>query len=261
MAVKTVSVNFVAAQNAAVVLHAGKSTQTTVRGLQGMGLCLGFTMETFTVSEMGRRISLVVPSGGTYEETTINYNFVPGDSTMEEFRDAALNSTKLTDVRLYVKQGCDFSAPDLISDSASGLYVGSFTDPSVDSPNAIFSGSLSYMPGGAFCLYVAHTPAGEGANLSYVASTRTLSVSGGDTFDTTYGFEVGDTCIIDHADSNDPLWLKVASVSGADIVFTDATGDEGTLATGGDWTGGSTTQLHGATPMVVSGYSGLADCS
>lgn len=257
MATKTVSVNFVAAQNAAVVLHAGKSTETTVRGLQGMGLCLGFTMETFTVSEMGRRIALVVPSGGTYEETSINYNFVPGDASMEEFRDAALNSTKLNDVRLYVKQGCDFSAPDLVSDSGSGLYVGSFSDPSVDSPNGIFSGSLSYMPGGAFCLFVAHSPAGEGANLSYVASTRTLSVSGGDEFDTDYGFEVGDTCILDYADSMDPKYVQIASISGASMVFTAATGD---IADISDFTGISTTQIHGATPMVVSGYSGLATC-
>ena len=257
MATKVSSVNFVAAQNAAVVLHAAKSTEATVRGLQGMGLCLGFTMETFTVAEMGRRINLVVPSGGTYEETTVNYNFVPGDPTMEEFRDAALNSTKLNDVRLYVKAGCDFTAPDLISDSASGLYVGSFSDPSVDSPNGIFTGSLSYMPGGAFCLFVAHTPPGSGTTLSYVAATRTLSVSGGDTFDVTYGFEDGDTAILDYADSMDPQFVQIDTVSGASLTFTAAVGD---VASIGDFTGISTTQLHGATPMVVSGYSGLATC-
>jgi len=257
MAQKVSAVNFVAAQNAAVVLHAAKSTEVAVRGLQGMGLCLGFTMETQTVAEMGRRINLVVPSGGTYEETTINYNFVPGDASMEEFRDAALNSTKLADVRLYIKNGCDFTAPDLISDSGSGLYVGSFSDPSADSPNAIFTGSLSYMPGGAFCLFVAHTPIGEGTTLSYTASTRTLAVSGGDEFDTDYGFEVGDTCILDYADSMDPKYLKVASISGANIVFTADTGD---IADISDFSGVSTTRLHGATPMVVSGYSGLTSC-
>lgn len=261
MAVRTISDNFVAAQNAAVVLHAGKSTETYIRGLQGMGLCLGFSMETQTVAEMGRRIALVIPSGGTYEETTVNYNFVPGDASLEEFRDAAINSTKLTDIRLYIKNGCDFTAPDLISDTGSGLYVGSMTDPSVDSPNGIFSGSLSYMPGGAFVLFVAHTPIGEGANLDYTASTRTLTLSGGDDFESDYGFEDGDTVILDHFNSLDPQFLQIASITGTTIVFEDDIGGEAVLTAAGDATGGATAQLHGATPMVVSGYSGLATCT
>jgi hypothetical protein len=257
MALKINPVNFVLAQNAAVVLHAAKSNEMQVRGLQGMGLCLGFTMDTQTVQEMGRRIALVVPSGGSYEETSVNYNFVPGDASLEEFRDAAINSTKLADVRLYVKNGCDFSAPDLISDPASGLYVGSMSDPQVDSPNGLFTGSLNYMPGGAFVLFVAHTPVGAGATLSYTASTRTLAVSGGDEFDTDYGFEVGDTCILDYADGNDPIYLKVESISGASIVFTAGVGGIASLS---DFAGIAATALHGATPLVVSGYSGLASC-
>lgn len=249
MAIKSSSVNFVAAQNAAVILHPATANEKSVRGLQGMGLCLGFTMETITVAEMGRRIAMVIPSGGTYEETQVNYNFIPGDSSLEEFRDAAINSTKIADVRLYVKQGCDFSAPDLISDPASGLYVGSMSDPKVDSPNGIFTGSLSYMPGGAFVLFVAHK---VGAALSYTASTRTLASSDGD-FVTT-GFEVGDTLIIDNIPGKSaPMYFKAHSVAAGAIVLVEDEGDEALLTA--DFSGGATTAVHGATPLVVSGYT------
>ena len=255
MAIKANPVNFVLAQNAAVVLHAGKSTELSVRGLQGMGLCLGFTMETQTVQEMGRRIALVVPSGGTYEETSVNYNFIPGDASLEEFRDAAINSTKLNDVRLYVQNGCDFSAPDLISDPASGLYVGSMSDPSVDSPNGLFTGSLSYMPGGAFVLFIAHV---KGTGLSFTASTRTIADSGNGFVDA--GFEVGDTLILDHLDGADPYYLKCESVAAGAIVFEAGEGDADALVAAGNASGVATTELHGATPLVVSGYTGLTSC-
>lgn len=255
MAIKTNPVNFVLAQNAAVVLHARKDNELNVRGLQGMGLCLGFTMETQVVEEMGRRISLVVPSGGTYEETTINYNFIPGDASLEEFRNASINSTKLADVRLYVKQGCDFSAPDLISDPASGLYVGSMTDPQVDSPNGLFQGSLNYMPGGAFVLYIAHTGPQMGGNLSYASATRTFTLSSGSFI--TMGFEVDDTLLLDYADGNDPLTFKCESVTATDLVVVEDEGDEALL---GDFSGIAATELHAATPLVVTGYTDITEC-
>jgi len=255
MAIKANPVNFVLAQNAAVILHARKSTELSVRGLQGMGLCLGFTMETQTVQEMGRRIALVVPSGGTYEETTVNYNFIPGDASLEEFRDAAINSTKLSDIRLYVKNGCDFSAPDLISDPASGLYVGSMSDPMVDSPNGLFTGSLNYMPGGAFVLFIAHK---KGTALSVTTATRTIASSDSDFV--TQGFEVGDTLILDNYDSNDPFYLKCATVSAGSITWEADVGDSDDLISAGDESTVATTELHGATPLVVSGYTGIASC-
>lgn len=257
MAIKNLVANFVAAQNAAVVIDPATANEKIVRGLQGMGLCLGFEMETQVVAEMGRRIALVIPSGGQYEATTINYNFVPGDPTFDRLRNAALNSTNLQVIRLYVKRGCDFSAPDFISDPASGLYVGTVNDPKVDNPNGIFTGTLSYMPGGAFVLYIAHTTSGGGTTLSYTAATRTLT----DTANlfVTNGFEVGDSCLLDWADGHAPLALQIESVTAGAVVFTADVGDVAMLTS--DFTGIATTQLHGATPLVVTGYAGIADCS
>jgi len=245
MATKSTSVSFVVAQNSAIVLNPTEATEMTVRGLQGMGLCLGFTMSEITVSEMGKKIATKVFSGGEYEVTSIEYNFIPGDPSLEVFQQAALNATNITDIRLYVKTGCDFSAPDLISDTASGLRVGTFGDPSVDSPNGLWTGSLSYSPAGAFALFIAHTGA-DGTTLSYVASTRTLSDSASGFV--TNGFEVGDTCILDDADSMVPKYVKITSVAAGAIVFTDAVGD---VADIGDFSGATATKLHGATPMVA----------
>ena len=254
MAIKVNPVNFVLAQNSAVVLYPATAEVLNIRGLQGMGLLLGFTMDTQDVSEMGRRIALVVPSGGKYEPASVNYNFIPGDRSLEIFRDAAINSTLLKKIRLYVKQGCDFTAPDLISDPGAGLYVGTMGDPKVDSPNGLWQGSLEYMAGGAFVLYIAHT-GNDGTTLNYTAATRTLTDSGNGFV--AKGFEAGDTCLLDWDGVNEPLNLQIETVAAGAIVFAEGVGDEATLA---DFSGATATQLHSATPLVVSGFSGLAEC-
>ena len=241
MAVKSTPVNFVVAQSSSVVLNPETATEMTVKGLQGMGLCLGFTMSEITVSEMGNKIATKVFSGGEYEVTSIEYNFIPGDPSLTVFQQAALNATNLQDIRLYVKAGCDFSAPDLISDAASGLRVGTFGDPKVDAPIGLRTGSLSYAPSGAFALFIAHK---VGTDLAYTSSTRTISSSSTDLV--AAGFEVGDTLVVDNADGNDPMYLKAESVAAGSIVVVAGEGDEASM---GDWSGASTTALHGATPM------------
>jgi hypothetical protein len=255
MATKPNPANFVVSQNSAVIVNPATDDSMMIRGLQGMGLCLGFTMETQTVAEMGRRIASVVPGGGAYEASEVNYNFIPGDASLEYFRNCSINSTKISAIRLYVKQGCDFSAPDLISDPGCGLYVGSMSDPRTDSPGGLYQGSLSYMPGGAFVLFVAHI---TGTTLSFTASTRTLADSGDGFVDA--GFEVGDTCILDYAGALAPQYLKIQSVAAGAIVFEADEGDIGTLVAAGDFSGSATTALHGATPLIVTGYADAGEC-
>lgn len=252
MAIKIAAVNFVVAQNSALVLHAAKTNEAIAKGIQGLGLLLGFTMDTITVVEMGRRIALVVPSGGTHEPSTVNSNFVPGDPTQAELMVAAINSTKIADARQYVRMGCDFSAPDLISDPASGFHVGSYTDPSVDSPAGLYTNSVSFLPAGPFCLFVAHK---TGTDLSYVTATRTMTSAAADFV--TSGFEAGDTAILDHLDaSTDPRFVKIESVTASEIVFAEDVGDEALIP---DFSGIATTALHSATPTPVSGFVTTCD--
>lgn len=252
MAIKVNPVNFVVAQNSGLVLHAAKTTELIARGIQGLGLLLGFTMDTITVVEMGRRIALTIPSGGTYEPTTVNSNFVPGDPSQAELMLASLNSTLINDARQYIKMGCSFTAPDLISDPASGFHVGSYTDPSVDSPSGLYTNSVSIMPAGPFCLFIAHK---TGTDLSYVTATRTLTSAAADFV--TLGFEAGDTAILDHLDATtDPRFVQLESVSASTIVFAEDIGDEALIP---DFSGIATTALHSATPTPVSGFAATCD--
>lgn len=249
MAIKPTTENFVTAQNAAVVLNPTEAGELTVRGLQGMGLCLGFSMKTQEVAEVGRRIALTVPAGGAYQETNVNYNFIPGDVSLNTLRNAALNATKLTAIRLYIKNGCDFSAPDLISDPSSGLYVGSMTDPKADNPNGVFTGSMSYMPAGPFVLFVAHK---TGIQLTYTAATKTIASAGSDFI--TLGFEAGDTLIFDGITGKVPLFLKASTVAAGSIVIATGVGDQAQLTV--DVSANAAHKLHGATPLAVSAIAG-----
>ncbi len=258
MATKSITTNYLVAQASALVLDPATTDELTVRGLTGLTLPLGFEMSNVTVSEMGRRIDLVVPSGGTYTPLDITANFVPGDASQAIFQDAALNSTKLTAMRFYLKAGCDFAALDLINDTGGGYLIGTYSPPTVASKNELFQNQITILPAGSSVLFVAHTTAGEGAELSYVAATRILTLGTGSFV--TMGFEVGDVLYLDYADSNDPLCLEAAAVTSSTITFTDATGDEATLAAGSaTWTGGSTCQLHGATAIEVSGSTTTCD--
>lgn len=246
MAIKTDPVNFLVGQNSAVVVNPAQTDEMEIRGLQGMGLCLGFTMNTVEVSEMGRRIALDVPTGGKYEKTSVNYNFIPGDASLAYFRDASINSTKISKVRLYAVAGGDFSAPDLISDPASGLYVGTMGDAKVNSPGALYQGTLEYMPGGPFVLFIAHK---KGAHLSYTSSTKTLASSDSDFV--TAGFEAGDTLIIDNIPGKTgPMYFKASTVAAGAIVLDADEGDIDSLTA--DFTGTADTEVHGATPLTVS---------
>ena len=116
MALKTTTANFLVAQASALVLDVAMATEILVKGLTGLTLPIGFEMSTINVSEMGRRIDLVVPSGGTYTSIDVTANFVPGDVSQQRLQDASINSSKITTARFYLQMDCDFAALDLIND-------------------------------------------------------------------------------------------------------------------------------------------------
>lgn len=244
MATKPILQKFVLAKNSKIVLNPHTADELVVKGLQGMGLCLGFTMGTVAIEEIGTKISLEVPTIGKYEASTSNYNFIPGDKALEVFRNASLNGLLITAIRLYVVDGGDFSAPDRISDPASGLYIGSITDPRVDSPSGLYTGSLSYMPGGTFVLFTVHT---QGANLAFDSVANTFTCS--DNSFISAGFEVGDTIMADNFGSLAPLCLKVTTVA-AGVLGIDTTAGDAALLTA-NISGTATSAIHGATPVVV----------
>lgn len=259
MAVKTITKNYTIAQNSALTLHAGKSDEVNVRGLNSLALPTGFEQTNITVSEMGVRIDKLVASGGTYSPIDITMNYITGDPTQVELYTSAVNGTGFTDMRFYLKQGCDFAALDLINDSSGEYTVGNMGNPTVGAKNELYSRTFSILPGGSSIEFIAHTAVGLGANLTFESETTTTAgataVLSAGTW-AGFGFEEDDVVIIDYLDGNDPLYAKIETISTVTATFYEDTGDSATIP---DATGVATTQVHGATGVEIAGYSGTCE--
>jgi hypothetical protein len=244
--------------------------EVKVLGLQGLGLALGFTQDSTTVPMMGERIAPLVYTGASYDEMTADANFIPGDKSQEILREAALQGTMLKNVRLYIKDGCDFSAPDQVSangggltSGTSGLNVGSFTDPSVGSPSDVWTNSISFAPAGPFTLFVAHTPPGwDGVDLTIESQASSTSGQvelslGGPYNWTDLGFEEGDVIILDYNTSSaPPRYGKVEGIADPVMQLELDTGDAADIE---DYDGSTSPNpkiaVHGATPAEVAGQN------
>lgn len=241
------------ASNAAVVAHAGKADEMIIRGLQSISLPIGFVMSTVEVSAMGERINQILPTGGTYEEISVDYNFVIGDPSQVYLAQASLNNTAIQDMRFMVDYNMlcgDFVTVDLVSDSGASYRVGTFSSPS-GSKNDLFSGTVSFLPAGASTLFIAHA---SGTDLDFATGTgATITTTGLDFVD--LGFEAGMTIILDHVDGLDPLHCKIDTVTTTVITLVDGEGDEASVPA---FTGIATTAIHAGTPMVVSGQDALS---
>ncbi len=241
------------ASNAAVRTHCGKTDEMLLRGLKSIGIPIGFKMSTVTVSSMGERIDQVLPTGGSFEEISIDYNFVVGDPSQTYMMQASLNNTEIQDMRFYIDDNplCgDFAAPDLISDSGASYRVGTFSSPQ-GTKNDMFTGTVSLLPAGASTLFIAHA---NGTDLEFTAGTGATIASTVQDF-ITLGFEAGMTIILDHVDSLDPLFCKIKTVTNNLITLEDSIGDESSVTT---FTGIATTAIHAGQPMKLDGYAGLS---
>ncbi len=253
----TLEGSYKVASNAAVRVHCGKSNEMLLRGLQSIALPIGFTMSTVTISSMGERIDLILPTGGTYEEISTNYNFVSGDPSQTYLMQAALNNTEIQDLRFYIDDNSlcgDFATVDLISDAGSSYRVGTFSSPT-GSKNELFTGTVSFLPAGPSTLFTAHA---NGTDLEFTDGTG-ASVA---TIDSTVqdfvalGFEAGMTIILDHVDGLDPLHCKILTVATHLITLVDGEGDEADVTL---FTGIATTSIHAGMSMSVAGTDAL-DC-
>lgn len=250
-------VNFVLGQNSAMWLDKATTDEAKVKGLQGLGLAQGFSQTSTTVPMMGERISPKVFTGAEYDEMTVNANYIPGDKTQERLKSAALTGTMLKNIRLYIKDGCSFSAPDqpstgggLVS-GTSGLNVGSYTDPSIAAPTDFYSNSISFAPGGTFAMFVAHTPQMAGASLTVTDDAGGKTIEYADGTWESLGFEEGDTVIVDWDGSTveAPRYATVKSLSGSTMVLDPGVADVDLIKTG---VLPSKAQVHGATSLSTS---------
>ena len=243
------------ASNASIRAYCGKSNEMLLRGLQSTSLPIGFTMSTLTVSSMGERIDQVLPTGGAYEEISVNYNFVINDPSQTYLMKAALNNTEIQDMRFYVDDNVlcgDFATVDLISDPGASYRVGTFSSPT-GSKNELFTGTVSFLPAGPSTLFVAHA---NGTDLEFTAGTGGAVATITSTVQdfTALGFEADMTIILDHVDGLDPLVCQIDTVAANTITLVDAVGDEGSVPL---FSGIATTAIHAGTSIVASAASAL----
>ena len=267
MAINMNPQNFVLAQNAAMWVYAATSDSMKIMGLQGLGLGMGFSQTEKEVPMMGVRISPVVFTGAKYDTMSIKANFIPGDKTQEFMKNAAETGTMVKPVRMYVKDGCHFSAPDQPNTNGnggyitgtSGLNIGNWTDPQAGAPSDLFTNSISTAPGGPFVLFIAHTIPGDHANITVLSQTTTGAGATIELIDNTVwdtlGFEDGDTIIVDYNGAT-PKYAQIASGVGTDtLILVEDTGDAASLVDGvlTAGTNGFNGAVHGATPSAVTG--------
>ena len=122
----------------------------------------------------------------------------------------------------------------------------------------MYQNTISILPAGSSILFIAHTPVGGGASLTFTAdsgSGATVEHASLD-WDADFGFEVDDVVIIDYHNSGDPLYAKVGAISGTTLTLVTGVGDVASIVTG---SGVASTQLHAATPIEVSEFTSTCD--
>ncbi len=254
--------NYVLGQNSALWLNKATVDEIKLMGLQGMGLGIGFTQTSQTISMMGQRISPKAFTGAEYDEMSVNANFIPGDTSQAILQAAALNSTLLKNVRMYLRDGCSFSAPDQIAagggliSGTSGLNVGSYSDPQIGSPSDLYTNTISFAPAGPFTVFVAHTPPGSGDLLTIGGTPgttdMTITTTGDDWAD--MGFDLDDTVLVDWdgAGTEVPKYGKVSAISAKILTLELNSGDVNILTVG---TLVAASAVHAATSQDVSGLN------
>jgi len=235
---------FVVGQSSKVVVHAGKSNEMEVGGLNSMNPPIGFTTNYTTVSEFGVAIDKQIASGLTYDSVTCGGNFLLKSPSMNYLRQQAINAGKLTDLRWYFDT-CSYVALDLISDPTGFIQVGSIPAPSGEKAG-VYSGSIEFAPAGVCTLYENHR---AGITLAFVADTGSgASVTDSANLFVINGFEAGQVCYADHVNSLDPLKLEIATVTAGTVTFVQNSGDEQSVP---DFAGIATTKLSSGIAMKI----------
>lgn len=244
---------YVACQAAKLTIYSGKSTQTTVKGLQGMTLPLGFTQTTQEVSVIGTRIATKYATGAAYEDLETPYYFAKGDATQTYLSTCARQGTQIQDMWFWL-DNTDFVALDLISDPGGYVMVGNFSSPKANK-NEIFSGSCSIVIGGSHILFDKHGKAST-AVFSITAGGAGVSATMASSDTTNYGFSAdlgivaGDTVIVHGVTGNldTVYYLQVKTVSDSTLTFEDGVGNEATLPT---TSAAASIYIHAGTPIEV----------
>ena len=208
------SMAFITAADAALVLNYGTANQHVVAGLKSLGLPVGSRLE-ITISQFGYDFDTKISGGGTWSNITAAGQLAKGDTKGQSFlRLAMKNRTKLYDeTRIYLDQAADdFVTLDLATQPDGYFQVIKAGDGSATDKNSVFPFSVEMICGGAVAYFFTHHTASLAfvAGSSGVKDTITDAASGF----VTAGFEVGQTIIIEGSTGNDGQHLITAVAAG-----------------------------------------------
>lgn len=244
---------FTVAQASKITIYSGKSTQLTVKGLQGMSLPIGATASTTTLSVIGTRIATKVATGLEYENISASYYFAKNDATQQYLMEASRGGTLIQDMWFWL-DGDDFVALDKINDSAGGMMVGTFSSPTAQK-NEVFTGNCELVVSGSHIFFGTHAKASTAVfSLTAGGAGVSATATSADTTDYAFddlGFEAGQVVIIHGVTGylTTVYYAQIKTVAAGTLTFEDAIGDEATIPT---VSAAASIQIHAATPIEVS---------
>jgi len=97
-----ISGGFIAAQNSRLTVNSGKSTQLSVKGLQGLTIPTGFSMQSAEASVIGQRIATKYATSASYEDMTTTAYMAPGDASQHYLSAAARAGTQIQDMWFWL---------------------------------------------------------------------------------------------------------------------------------------------------------------
>lgn len=232
------SINYLLAENAAIVLDYKGANQAVVKGINKLSLP-GITKEVVTVNEFRNAWARQFTTSGKYNDLSFGGQFVLGDKKGQDaLRAACIAGTKLigTDMLCFLNND-DFYTTDLGNDPESGMQIAEMNPGEADKAG-IFTFSGRIVPNGNLAYYTAHLIEDASPTLAFVTSGGTKVTDSGNRF-VTSGFEEGMTLLIVGSTSNDGVAALITGVTAGELAITVTVG----ILTAE--TGAANMELHG----------------
>lgn len=216
------SVNYLQAVDAAIVLDYKGANEGVVKGLNKLGLP-GMSRNIITVDEFRNEWARKFVGGGEYDDIGFGGNFVTGD---EDGQDALkqhwLNKTKLsgTDILFFLNM-TDFFATDLANDSEAGFQIADVKGGEADK-NSIYTMNGKAIANGRIAIYTAHMTEGGTPTLAFVQGSPDTITDSASGF-ITAGFKVGMSLMIIGSTSNDAVHTTIAGVAAGTLTLASST--------------------------------------
>lgn len=234
------SVNYMQAVDAAIVLDYKGENQAVVKGLNKLKPP-GMTRQIVTVDEFRNEWARKFAGGGEFTDLTYGGNYVTGDTDGQDaLKRHWVNKTRLTgtDIMFFLNMD-DFIATDLANDPDSAIQIVEHDIGEADKNN-VYSMNGKAVPNGRLATYIAHLIEGETPTTAFVqgadGNPDTITDSGNGFV--TAGFKAGMSLMIIGSTANDAINTLITEVAAGTL----------TLACSGEVTAGAGIkgqELHG----------------